>query len=48
MVEEFTDINRVMEKTGNFDMKRKKLFQPVGKANSNLNDVIIRLGLFDM
>ncbi|KAJ1698311.1 hypothetical protein LUZ63_006823 [Rhynchospora breviuscula] len=47
MVEEFTDINRVMEKTGNFDMKRKKLFQLVGKANSNLADVIIRLGLFD-
>uniref|UniRef100_A0A0A9DKU2 DUF155 domain-containing protein n=1 Tax=Arundo donax TaxID=35708 RepID=A0A0A9DKU2_ARUDO len=45
MVEEFTEINR--EKTGNFTMKRKKLFQLVGKANSNLADVIIRLGLFD-
>ncbi|CAM0882551.1 unnamed protein product [Alopecurus aequalis] len=47
MVEEFTEINRVMEKTGDFTMKRKKLFQLVGKANSNLADVIIRLGLFD-
>ncbi|XP_073004803.1 protein RETARDED ROOT GROWTH, mitochondrial-like [Typha latifolia] len=47
MVEEFTEINRVMEKTGTFDMKRKKLFQLVGRANSNLADVIIRLGLFD-
>ena len=44
MVEEFTEINRVMEKTGNFTMQRKKLFQLVGKANSNLVDVIIRLG----
>jgi hypothetical protein len=47
MVEEFTEINRVIEKTGDFTMKRKKLFQLVGKANSNLADVIIRLGLFD-
>nr|XP_010938932.1 uncharacterized protein LOC105057908 isoform X1 [Elaeis guineensis] len=47
MVEEFTDINRVMEKTGTFTMKRKKLFQLVGKANSSLADVIIKLGLFD-
>uniref|UniRef100_A0A453FKN2 DUF155 domain-containing protein n=1 Tax=Aegilops tauschii subsp. strangulata TaxID=200361 RepID=A0A453FKN2_AEGTS len=47
MVEEFTEINRIMEKTGDFTMKRKKLFQLVGKANSNLADVIIRLGLFD-
>ncbi|KAG0470827.1 hypothetical protein HPP92_017527 [Vanilla planifolia] len=47
MVEEFTDINRGMEKTGTFTMKRKKLFQLVGKANSNLADVIIKLGLFD-
>ncbi|KAG8055302.1 hypothetical protein GUJ93_ZPchr0001g31557 [Zizania palustris] len=47
MVEEFTEINRVMEKTGDFTMQRKKLFQLVGKANSNLADVIIRLGLFD-
>ncbi|KAJ6812150.1 uncharacterized protein M6B38_150100 [Iris pallida] len=47
MVEEFTDINRGMEKTGTFTMQRKKLFQLVGKANSNLADVIIKLGLFD-
>ncbi|KAG8390661.1 hypothetical protein BUALT_Bualt01G0106800 [Buddleja alternifolia] len=47
MVGEFTDINREMEKTGNFTMKRKKLFQLVGKANSNLADVILKLGLFE-
>lgn len=47
MVEEFTDINRVMEKTGTFTMDRKKLFQLVGKANSNLADVILKVGLFD-
>ncbi|XP_076947637.1 protein RETARDED ROOT GROWTH, mitochondrial-like [Bidens hawaiensis] len=47
MVKEFTDINRVMEKTGTFNMERKKLFQLVGKANSNLADVILRVGLFD-
>ncbi|KAM7464476.1 hypothetical protein LguiA_032597 [Lonicera macranthoides] len=47
MVEEFTDINRGMERTGTFTMKRKKLFQLVGKANSNLADVILRVGLFD-
>ncbi|ONK75765.1 uncharacterized protein A4U43_C03F20300 [Asparagus officinalis] len=47
IVEEFTDINRGMEKTGTFTMQRKKLFQLVGKANSNLADVIIKLGLFD-
>ena len=46
MVEEFTEINRIMEKTGDFTMKRKKLFQLMGKANSNLADVIIRHGLF--
>ncbi|XP_076890375.1 protein RETARDED ROOT GROWTH, mitochondrial-like [Bidens hawaiensis] len=28
-------------------MERKKLFQLVGKANSNLADVILRVGLFD-
>ncbi|KAG5611039.1 hypothetical protein H5410_022320, partial [Solanum commersonii] len=38
MVAEFTDINRGMEKTGTFTMERKKLFQLVGKANSNLAD----------
>lgn len=47
MVGEFTDINRGMEKTGTFTMKRKKLFQLVGKANSNLADVILKLGLFE-
>ncbi|KAL8166822.1 hypothetical protein V2J09_008321 [Rumex salicifolius] len=47
MVAEFTDINRAMEKTGTFTMKRKKLFQLVGKANSNLADVILKLGLFE-
>ncbi|MFS8031788.1 hypothetical protein Hanom_Chr17g01550071 [Helianthus anomalus] len=47
MVKEFTDINRMMEKTGTFTMERKKLFQLVGKANSNLADVILRVGLFD-
>uniref|UniRef100_A0A803P1Z3 DUF155 domain-containing protein n=2 Tax=Cannabis sativa TaxID=3483 RepID=A0A803P1Z3_CANSA len=47
MVAEFTDINREMETTGNFKMKKKKLFQLVGKANSNLADVILKLGLFE-
>ncbi|KAL5706372.1 hypothetical protein ACHQM5_024549 [Ranunculus cassubicifolius] len=47
MVAEFTDINREMEKTGTSTMKRKKLFQLVGKANSNLADVILKLGLFE-
>ncbi|KAF8389770.1 hypothetical protein HHK36_024289 [Tetracentron sinense] len=47
MVEEFTDINRGMEKTGTFTMDRKKLFQLVGKANSNLADVILKVGLFE-
>ncbi|KFK25609.1 hypothetical protein AALP_AA8G136800 [Arabis alpina] len=47
MVGEFTDINRGMEKTGTFTMERKKLFQLVGKANSNLADVILKLGLFE-
>ncbi|KAM7494992.1 hypothetical protein LguiB_029601 [Lonicera macranthoides] len=47
IVAEFTDINRGMEKTGTFTMERKKLFQLVGKANSNLADVILRLGLFE-
>ncbi|KAJ8428982.1 hypothetical protein Cgig2_009790 [Carnegiea gigantea] len=47
MVAEFTDINRAMEKTGTFEMERKKLFQLVGKANSNLADVILKLGLFE-
>ncbi|KAM7499199.1 hypothetical protein LguiA_023613 [Lonicera macranthoides] len=47
MVAEFTDINRELEKTGTFTMERKKLFQLVGKANSNLADVILKLGLFE-
>ncbi|MED6210593.1 hypothetical protein PIB30_065589 [Stylosanthes scabra] len=47
MVAEFTDINREMEATGEFQMQRKKLFQLVGKANSNLADVILKLGLFE-
>ncbi|XP_058070155.1 protein RETARDED ROOT GROWTH, mitochondrial isoform X2 [Magnolia sinica] len=47
IVEEFTDINRSMEKSGTFTMQRKKLFQLVGKANSNLADVILKLGLFE-
>ncbi|KZV32344.1 hypothetical protein F511_22601 [Dorcoceras hygrometricum] len=47
MVEEFAKINRGMEKTGTFTMHRKKLFQLVGKANSNLADVILKVGLFE-
>eukprot|EP00252_Welwitschia_mirabilis_P013112 TRINITY_DN28996_c0_g1_i1.p1 TRINITY_DN28996_c0_g1~~TRINITY_DN28996_c0_g1_i1.p1 ORF type:complete len:392 (-),score=49.06 TRINITY_DN28996_c0_g1_i1:189-1364(-) len=47
MVAEFTELNRGMEKTGTFTMKRQKLFQLVGKANSNLADVILKLGLFE-
>ncbi|PSR88421.1 Sad1-interacting factor like [Actinidia chinensis var. chinensis] len=47
MVEEFTDINRGMEKTGTFTVDRKKLFQLVGTANSNLADVILKVGLFE-
>ncbi|KAL9389146.1 hypothetical protein Peur_017751 [Populus x canadensis] len=47
MVEEFAGINRAMEKTGTFSMDRKKLLQLVGKANSNLADVILKVGLFE-
>lgn len=47
MVEEFAGINRIMEKTGTFTMDRKKLLQLVGKANSNLADVILKVGLFE-
>ncbi|KAJ8569989.1 hypothetical protein K7X08_006566 [Anisodus acutangulus] len=47
MVEEFAGINREMEKTGTFTMKRKKLFQLVGKANSNIADVILKVGIFE-
>lgn len=46
-MEEFADINRAMAKTGTFTMTRKKLFQLVGKANSNLGDVILKVGLFE-
>ncbi|XP_047317741.1 protein RETARDED ROOT GROWTH, mitochondrial [Impatiens glandulifera] len=47
ILEEFTDINRVMEKTGTFVMDRRKLFQLMGKANSSLADVILKVGLFE-
>lgn len=47
MVEEFAYINRKMQTTGTFTMDRKKLLQLVGKANSNLADVIIKVGLFE-
>ncbi|KAF3433836.1 hypothetical protein FNV43_RR24939 [Rhamnella rubrinervis] len=47
MVVEFTDINCGMEAIGKFKMQRKKLFQLVGKANSNLANVILKLGLFE-
>ena len=47
MVEEFAGINRGMEKTGTFTMDKKKLLQLVGKANSNLADVILKVGLFE-
>ncbi|KAJ6318020.1 hypothetical protein OIU76_013547 [Salix suchowensis] len=47
MVEEFSGINRAMEKSGTFTMDRKKLLQLVGKANSNLADVILKVGLFE-
>ncbi|XP_068645045.1 protein RETARDED ROOT GROWTH, mitochondrial-like isoform X2 [Aristolochia californica] len=47
MITEFTDINRGLANTGTFTMKRKKLFQLLGKANSHLADVILKLGLFE-
>ncbi|KAF4368210.1 hypothetical protein F8388_022843 [Cannabis sativa] len=47
MVQEFADINRGMEKTGTFTMDKKKLLQLVGKANSNLADVILKVGIFE-
>ncbi|XP_057777217.1 protein RETARDED ROOT GROWTH, mitochondrial [Salvia miltiorrhiza] len=47
MVEEFAQINRAMQKTGTFTMDRKRLFQLVGKANSNLADVILKVGIFE-
>ncbi|GLT70078.1 hypothetical protein SLA2020_421790 [Shorea laevis] len=47
MVAEFTDINHGLEKRGTFTMDSKKLFQMVGKANSNLAGVILKPGLFE-
>ncbi|KAL1172252.1 hypothetical protein V6Z11_A05G337300 [Gossypium hirsutum] len=47
MVEGFADINRAMEKTGTFTMDRTELIKLVGKANSNLADVILKVGLFE-
>lgn len=47
LVEEFAGINRGMEKTGTFTMDKKKLLKLVGKANSNLADVILKVGLFE-
>ncbi|KAL6186795.1 hypothetical protein ACLB2K_042914 [Fragaria x ananassa] len=47
MVEEFAEINRGMEKTGTFTMHKKKLLQLVGKANSTLADIIVKVGLFE-
>ncbi|WVZ20149.1 hypothetical protein V8G54_007471 [Vigna mungo] len=47
LVEEFAGINRGMEKIGTFTMDKKKLLQLVGKANSNLADVILKVGLFE-
>ncbi|CAL1395037.1 unnamed protein product [Linum trigynum] len=47
MVEEFAGINRGMEKTGTFTMDRTTLIKLVGKANSNLADVILKVGLFE-
>ncbi|RRT45260.1 hypothetical protein B296_00051626 [Ensete ventricosum] len=47
MVAEFTDINHEMKKIGTFTVKKEKLFQLVGKANSSLADVILKLGLFE-
>jgi hypothetical protein len=32
MVEEFTEINRVMEKTGSFTMQRKKTLSTCGQG----------------
>ncbi|XP_031262311.1 uncharacterized protein LOC116120508 isoform X1 [Pistacia vera] len=47
MVQEFAGINRALEKTGTFTMDRTKLLKLVGKANSNLADVILKVGLFE-
>eukprot|EP00897_Mesotaenium_endlicherianum_P004678 jgi/Mesen1/4238/ME000022S03527 len=47
MVTTFSELNRGMEQTGTFTMKRKKLFQLVAAANTTLADVILRLGLLE-
>lgn len=47
IVGEFTGINRGMEQTGTFTVEANRLFKLVGKANSNLADVILKLGLFE-
>ncbi|KAL5563945.1 hypothetical protein UlMin_033692 [Ulmus minor] len=47
MVEEFADINCAMKKTRTFTMHKKKLLQLVGKVNSNLADVILKVGHFE-
>ncbi|KAG6515878.1 hypothetical protein ZIOFF_026312 [Zingiber officinale] len=47
MVELFSNINHEMEKTGYFRLKNKMLLQLVGKANSILEAVILKLKLFD-
>ena len=47
MVNTFSELNRGMEATGTFTMKRKKLFQLVAAANTTLADVILRLGLLE-
>ncbi|KAL8137761.1 hypothetical protein V2J09_003762 [Rumex salicifolius] len=47
MVQDFEKINREMEETGTFTLDRNKLFRLVGKANSNLADIILKVGLLD-
>eukprot|EP00850_Spirogloea_muscicola_P000305 SM000001S04707 [mRNA] locus=s1:1842391:1845045:+ [translate_table: standard] len=47
MVNTFSELNRGMEQTGTFTMKRKKLFQLVAAANTTLADVILRIGLLE-
>ncbi|XP_077223803.1 protein RETARDED ROOT GROWTH, mitochondrial-like isoform X2 [Tasmannia lanceolata] len=47
MIEELTDIYRCMESSGTFNMERKKLIQLVGKSNSILADMILKVGLLE-
>lgn len=47
MVQEFAGVNRATEKTGTFTMDWTELLQLVGKASSNLADVIFKVGLFE-